>query len=224
MLNTFCRGLHRRTAAYLFAIDFFFIAATAVTGLLAAMNYLDTIPPLLNIGRDWSIPETFNYLKWLAVAVIFFMAYLRHGHTIFVSLSGVFLVLMLDDSLQLHERFGRLLSTSLTGHDEYRNFAQMLFWAAMAIGFVLFLSRSFPRAPKDVQRSLVPLLVPFAGLVFFGVFVDFLHSFTEDGTIVAGIFILLEDGGELLMISSIAAYTVKQFALPIAAANRIGDQ
>ena len=223
IVRTFGQRLHRKTVAYLFSVDLFFIAATAVTGVFAAIGMMETIPAILNIGRDWSAPETFNYLKWLAIASVFLLAYLRQGKSIYAVLSAIFLILMLDDSLEVHEQVGTLASVALVQHEGYRDIAQIVYWLILAASFLFLLRQTLPRTSRAVREQLTPMLVPFAGLAFFGVFVDFLHSFAEVGSVGAGLFILIEDGAELLLISCLLAYAVNQFAFAAAEAKQTDD-
>ena len=215
MIDSFFRGVSKKTIVALFAVDLLFVVATAFTGALAVSGVLETIPALVNVGRDWSLPEAFNYLKWLVLALIFFFAYRQDGHPLLLSLASIFLLLMFDDSLQLHEQFGRFVSDNVDGQEGFHAYVQIGYWIILASGFLILLRSSYLKAPKPLKQAVAPMLVPFLGLVFFGVFLDFLHSaLTEDGTLSAGLLILLEDGGELFMISSLVAYAVNQWKVP----------
>lgn len=212
LVGSFAQGVHKRTLFTLCAIDLFFVVATGLSGALAVIGLLETIPPLVNVGRDWSIPETLNYLKWFTLSLIFLFAFMRGRHTLLLFLAVFFFLLMLDDSLQLHEQFGDMVSGSLYGHEGYKAYVQALYWVLIGIGFIFIAMKAYRAAPTSVQQRVVPMIVPFVGLMFFGVFVDFLHStISEEGTLLAGLLILLEDGGELLMISCLLAYAVKQW-------------
>lgn len=212
LFGSFVQGLNTKTVFILCAIDLFFIIATGVSGFLAVIGLLETIPAPINVGRDWSIPETFNYVKWLGLALIFFFAFQRERHTLLLFFAVFFFLLMLDDSLQLHEQFGDMVSGSLYGHEGFKAYIQALYWTLIGIGFILIVIKAYRAAPPAVRQRILPMIVPFIGLMFFGVFVDFLHStISEEGTLLAGLLILLEDGGELLVISCLFAYAVNHW-------------
>ena len=117
-------GLRKPFVFWLLLIDVILILATGVLGLQALRQPGFETPVLFDISRDESIGEFFNFLKWAVVIGVMFMAYQARGHAMFLSLSIVFLLILADDSLQLHEYIGSVLSRPFP---ENRELYQTLF-------------------------------------------------------------------------------------------------
>jgi hypothetical protein len=94
----------RKTAGICLTADLILIVISIESGLALVFGAIETWPDLFNIGRDWSLGEIFNYLKWLLIIAILFRAYLQDKALLFLMMSLFFCIVLTDDALQLHER------------------------------------------------------------------------------------------------------------------------
>ncbi|WP_299814336.1 hypothetical protein [uncultured Jannaschia sp.] len=204
--------LHARLLAILLALDLFFIAVTGLCGVAVMKGYLSATPDFLNIGRDWSAGECLNYVKWAIMAVVLVVAWRRNGHRIHLSLAFFVLLVLADDSLQFHERGAELLvSTFPILRNQVGFLYEIVIWATMGVvglTAVIIGLRDAPRSERDKVRVAAIL---FAAVVFFGMLVDVAHAFADPRSLVSGLLLLLEDGGEMISISVLAAYVVAVF-------------
>lgn len=183
-------------------------------GMMGAMGFLvwsgriQALPDLFNLGQDDSIAEIGNFVKWgVMVALLAFAAW-RLREPVYAALSLGFLVLLADDSLQIHERVGGMLHPHVmaltgTGWNVATALAEQVYWAAvgsvLAILTVLAAMRSSPQA----RRILWPVTGLIFGLGVCGIVFDFFHHISGSQTLMAGLMTILEDGGEMLFISGL---------------------
>ena len=204
---------HRRLLYLLLSIDAALILISALIGLLIVLKVMTVWPDFLNIGMDWSAGEIFNYIKWLAIAGIFALAFLRRRNAIFACLSFVFLLILADDSLQLHERSASLRLIEANGDRGLAQaYSEIVFWCVLGLLCLGVILAAWRKTPADIRRRLWPALWLFCGVVASGVVVDFFHNFTGEKTVVSGLLLLLEDGGEMIFISLMLAYIAKAFS------------
>lgn len=156
--------------------------------------------------------ERFQYLKEVSIAVMLGFLASRHRSALFAAWALVFFYLLLDDSLSVHERLGSWLAGVLGFQAALGlravDFGELLVSGVVAGGFVLLIATLALRSTARMRRLCVDYLQLLALLVFFGVVVDMLHVIGKDyGLRGLG---LLEDGGEMLAMSLITAYTFWQ--------------
>lgn len=152
----------------------------------------------------------FQYLKEFCIALLLARAAMLLRDRWLWLWSLVFAYVMLDDALGFHERAGTLFAAhgvvgAGLGAKAY-DLGQILFFvgaASVCAGVVIALRRFMPAPP--LMQPHKALLLLFAGLVFFGVGVDLLHAIVARlGILGLGV---VEDGGEMLVMSAIVAYT-----------------
>lgn len=160
--------------------------------------------PLFLIG-DWSVGEIFNYCKELLLFILSLWLVKATKQPLFVAWSLVFIYLLVDDALGLHELFGFLFhhlvpTASVAGLDS-RNIGEFLFFVLAGSVLLTFLwqAHRYSQAPsRTFTWSLLPWL---ALLVFCGVFIDAVHILFMENSTSDFIFTLLEDGGEMVVLS-----------------------
>ena len=170
--------------------------------------------PLFSIKSDWGYAEIFQYTKEFGVVLLLFIIAKKHkANIIYVSWGLLFMYLLFDDSLQIHEKFGGHLVNYFGFQSNFGLravdfgelgvsvvFATLLF---SLIGSAYFFSDC---KGKQISRHLFVLVM---SLAFFGVLVDTFHR-----AIVIPwpelIWGLIEDGGEMLIMSIIVWYVFVQ--------------
>jgi hypothetical protein len=172
----------------------------------------------LNIEADGSIPEMFNYLKWAASAVACAYAFSRRREPLYLAWAMLFFYFLLDDANQIHEQLGSRLVTAfdlgpalaLRGQD-FGELAVSLVAAMVLLGVmavVYWKADNSDGSRRFTQRQLPWLAV----LIFCGVIVDMLHVQISifGSPILALIFGVIEDGGEMIAASFLTAASVRQ--------------
>ena len=159
------------------------------------------------LTQDMGYAEVFQYIKEFWIACLLGIIALRHKAASYVIWSLIFLYLLADDSLSVHETGGGLLVEALNIQPALnlraQDFGELLV-TAIAGGILfsmLFVAYYFATAPT--RHVTHQLLLFVAGLAFFGVFVDMVHSALPFGNFFFG---LIEDAGEMLIMSVIVGY------------------
>lgn len=163
--------------------------------------------PHFLLTRDRSYSEVFQYIKEFWIACLFLLIALRTRAIIYVAWSLIFLYLLADDSLGLHESVGGLLvrffeiprAFGLRGQD----FGELLVTAIAAGILFSFLFIAYYFASQVSRKNTHYLLALVAGIGFFGVFVDMVHQIVPWGKSLFG---LIEDGGEMVIMSLVLGY------------------
>ena len=196
----------RRLLLLLIAADLAFIFLHVIyveTSLLRGRPF--------SLEADNGLPEAYQYVKqfWLALSMA--ALFRRTRAIVYIGWMIVFAFLLLDDAFQFHEHFGQWLGARYSVPVAFGlrpdDIGELLF--AGAIGGVTLLLIGFgywrgdPQA-RIVSRDMAILVVLLAGL---GVGVDVLHVITYfKAPLLGHLLLIVEDGGEMLVVSIMAAY------------------
>lgn len=196
-------------------LDLLLIGLSASLGLAFLRGYVAEWPDFWNIDRDWSAGEILNYLKWAALAAVFLTAYLRDRALIMLSLFAVVLILLADDSLQIHETLGPEIVRIFGLHFRFGlaayTIGPMVIWGALGIAVVALTWFGWRSATAELKRALLPVFGLFFGIVFFAIGVDAMHELIDMPKAMKGVFGIVEDGGEMLMLTAMLIYVWKTF-------------
>lgn len=192
----------------------FLLVAADLAFIVLHVLYIET--SLLR-GRPFSLeadngsPEAYQYVKQFWVALCMVALFRRTRSLVYVGWALVFAFLLMDDAFQFHERFGKWLSTQYALPVAFGlrpdDIGELLFAGVIGATTVLLIGFGFWRgdaSARVVTRAMALLVVVLAGL---GVGVDILHVITYfKAPLLAQFLLILEDGGEMLVVSLIAAY------------------
>jgi hypothetical protein len=188
------------------AADVFFIIFHVIYAFTPHLNH-----PFFNVEDDRSGGEAIQYAKEIWIAIAFLMiAYLRRS-ILYVPWALVFVYILFDDMLQLHEIWGRELAIALDYPEVIGlrpdDLGELTIYAiVIAILGPLVVAAYYwgHREFRRFNRHLVALLLV---LTFFGVVLDMVHIMTTQPTLhrLVG---LLEDGGELVVMSFIVVFAL----------------
>lgn len=166
-----------------------------------------------SLEADNGIPEAYQYVKqfWLALCMV--GLFRRTRAVVYLGWALVFGFLLLDDAFQFHEHFGQWLGGQYTLPAAFglrpEDIGELLFAAAFGGVTVLLIGFGYWRGEWDartVSRDMAILVVVLGGL---GVGVDLLHVITYfKAPLLAQFLLILEDGGEMLVVSALVAYSV----------------
>jgi hypothetical protein len=191
----------------------------ALIFLHATHSYIG-IPKSGMFSIEWEMGhgEVFQYIKefWIASLLV-----LRTVSPLPLSLALrglnlgwglLFVYLLLDDSIKIHESLGEFLAkvTGLSawmGEGDRANsigeVAISLMIATVFLGGIFWAYRHCTKVDRQMSTNLTRLLL---ALVFFGVGVDALHGIIGGSYPVQVAWSILEDGGEMIMMSLIFSY------------------
>ena len=162
---------------------------------------------LFSIERDFGYAEVYQYIKEYWIVVLLFILAIKRGRIIYFAWTSLFMYFLFDDSLRIHERFGHYLVNHLGFQPMFQLRAQDFgeLGVSMFFGFLLFtfigVSYLFSdNIAKQVSKHLFILVMI---LAFFGIVVDMIHSVIPWQKSIWG---LIEDGGEMLIMSIIVWY------------------
>ena len=165
------------------------------------------------LGIDGSFSELYMYAKAGIAAFILFALYGKWRMLSYLGWGLVFLFIMLDDSLGLHEAFSVFLVNNVSLptvlNVEPDHYAAFVFWAVAGLVLIGLIAWGYLREPATRQLSRWFLLL--LGVLFFcaGI-VDALRASAPDQEqpLVAFILkrtIIIEDGGEMVVLSAFVA-------------------
>lgn len=202
----FAQRLDTRLLRVLWSVDVGFAVLYLVLGGLVAAGRMESIPDRLSIGKDWSLSESVNYLKWVAVIVLLVMTALRRRLAWPVMLAAAFVIILADDALRFHERelpiLGSLLPEAVRGMAT----PEILTFGLLGLVVVGFIGLSLLLADRGERWKLVTVLCLICSVAFFSVFVDMMHDAFPLGQVGYGLWVLVEEGAELMLTSVILAF------------------
>lgn len=165
-----------RWLALLIAVDLALVALHVGWRGVQVFGMVGPIPPTLSTFGDVGLAERFNHGKWIVLVALLALTWWRTRVPAFLALAGVFIVVLLDDSLQLHERgsFWLLgiwpdmtvlgLSSAETG--------ELIVWATLGMILLPMTLWGVLATPRAWWPVLGYIGLGFAGLVFFAVVWD----------------------------------------------------
>jgi hypothetical protein len=204
------RAAHPWLLVALLAIDALLIGVHILSGLRVLAGGAERIPPLWHLGSEFGLPEIFNYLKWTALVLVLGIAAWKRSSRLLVVIMLLFLVILLDDSLQIHERVGASLAASLPQSRVMRAGGEIAFWLLLAIVFAALIAWAVAADDRNEVRLAAPMALIFGGLVICGVAFDFVHYLHPHGIVGAALGVA-EDGGEMIFASALLAYATGAF-------------
>ena len=164
-----------------------------------------------SLEADNGIPEAYQYVKQFWVALCMGALFHRTRAVVYTGWTLVFAFLLMDDAFQFHEHFGQWLGGQyqLPAIFGLRpdDIGELLFAAAIGGVTVLLIGFGFWRGDSHarvVSRDMALLVIALAAL---GVGFDVAHVISYfKAPALAQFLLILEDGGEMVVVSLMAAY------------------
>jgi hypothetical protein len=185
----------------------------------------------LNISQDGGFAEIFQYCKMAGLVLLLSALAVQQKTRLYAAWAVLFAGVLIDDAFQLHEQIGFFLANTASVSSPTRllravDIGEAIGFAAMGIcllGLVIFSHRrSYHPKARATSQGLGLLL---GLLVICGVGFDLMHSLFESASsmgsfygALANLFTVLEDGGEMVVLSAMLwfvgqAYWQQRFAL-----------
>ena len=199
-------------------------ATTAVYVALHLTRRFLGVPwnPLFDLGTERGYAEVFFQMLIGWSIVLLLGAAVRQRSGILAVFAVGLAYLLADDFFMIHERFGTWFAREVMYVGPLSTHIGEALWLTL-VGLVLLaaLALAYRRSRPRMRRVAVVLAWLFGALAFFGVAIDILHSPFIDLPIVDPVFIALEDGGEIAVMSLLATYLVS-LAFPLDAVPAAG--
>jgi hypothetical protein len=169
--------------------------------------------PHHSIETDGGLAEYYQYMKQLWLASFLAIAFLNRRHLALLAWAGFFGFLLIDDALQVHEQVGSWLARRLglpgVAGLRPKDFGEMMVAAIVGASLLALLAAAWWRDREATWRFSRELLMLTAALAVCGVAIDAVHTIAFfRAPQVADPLAFLEDGGELLVISTLTAYAL----------------
>jgi hypothetical protein len=190
----------------LVAVDLIFILVHAMHAWSPWMNGSH-----FSLESESGMAAQYQYIKQVWLSACLGLALLQTRNTAFFGWALIFAFLLLDDLLMIHERFGVVLASALgfpailgLRPEDLGEVASAAAIGCVAVALVVIAYRRGGEQARQLSADLMCLLV---ALAVFGVFFDILHTIAYfRAPALAQVFSLIEDGGEMLVVSVITAY------------------
>ncbi|MCU0548574.1 MAG: hypothetical protein MUC48_04430, partial [Leptolyngbya sp. Prado105] len=166
---------------------------------------------LYSVEADRGFAEFFQYMKEYWCVLLLGLIAIKRRSFCYVSWMGVFFYLLIDDALMIHEKLGAYLSSVMGFPSIWRlrsvDFGELLVSGTVGLFLVVCISIAYRRGDSEFRRTSKSLLLFLVVLSGFGILLDLVHVISpiEFNQLLA----LLEDGGEMIVISAIAAFIFK---------------
>ena len=165
----------------------------------------------LSLEADGGLPETYQYVKEFWIAVCMAAIFWRTRRWSYAGWALLFAFLLADDAAQIHEQVGAWLGRemALPGVFGLRpdDLGELLFAAAVGISIITLIGVAAWREGTNSRRVARDMVCLVAALVVAGVVADALHVIAYfRGSLLAQVLLVIEDGGEMLVMSALTAY------------------
>ncbi|MFT7584608.1 MAG: hypothetical protein ACI9EW_001029 [Cellvibrionaceae bacterium] len=168
--------------------------------------------PRFSISKDFGFAEVYGYAKefWIMGTLFVFALEAKKKQLVYIAWSLLFLYLLLDDSIQIHEKLGEYLIDYFQLQPMYnlraQDFGEIIVTLFFGLSLFSFIGVAYLFSDDTAKRVSQHLFVLILSLVFFGVIVDIAHEAIAWGK---EFWRVVEDGGELIILSIIVWYVLK---------------
>ncbi len=161
------------------------------------------------LETDLGIAESFQYVKEFWIVLLVSTLALRRAKSSYLAWATLFFYLLLDDAAQIHERLGKIIGgmwgTTPLWNIQPDDLGQFVVYLVIGAIFLLLIVFMFYGNDREFRTFSLQLGVILMALILCGVVFD-LIPVRDLAWWLRGIETLIEDGGELLVMSVAVAY------------------
>lgn len=164
--------------------------------------------PFFSLGTERGYAEVFfqTLTGWSILLLV--VAAARRRAPVLIVFAVFSAYLLTDDYFQFHERSGTAFGVWFDRDVVYlqglsTHLGEALYLGAVGAVVVAVFLIAYRLARRDARRVALTVAALYAALAFFGVAVDIVHAPFIDAPVIDPIFIALEDGGEIAVMSLI---------------------
>ena len=197
---------------FLLIIDLIFISIDLI---LKYLSYTDPNISVydyeeLRITTDLSYAEFFQYFKYLVICgITSYLIIIKKNHY-YASWLLVFLILFLDDALQLHENLAVFFISAFnlkpTLGLRQQDIGELAYSAFIGSILLITLAVAYIKGRKKFKKTSIDIVLLFGLFLFFGIVIDMVHSFVDYSRSLRYIVGIIEDGGEMIVLSLLTWY------------------
>ncbi len=182
--------------------------------------------PLLSLEKDHGFPEMFQYIKWFWIIILLVVISITRESLHFVTWGFLFLYLLVDDALEIHETVGKLIAGYFPTTPPFgirpQDLGEITVTCIAGGIFSVLIFLAYIRGSEAFRKATHNLVLLIVALVFFGVFIDLVHvvaHFSDSiSWKVTAVLAVVEDGGEMIVASLILWY-IFMIALQVKVTN-----
>lgn len=171
------------------------------------------LPSGFYLHRDGGYPEIWQYLKFTGIVFLLASITMRRRSPLYLHWALLFSYLLLDDALRLHERGGLWLAETVglpaLLQLRPRDLGELAVTVTAGLFFLTTLTFTYQLSRRRGREFSQSVLLMLLALVAFGVVADMLQEMARAGWLRAWLAVI-EDGGELLVASSILWFIFRQ--------------
>ena len=195
---------HKLLLAILIAVDLAFIAVHVIAN--------ERHGSMTSLYTDLGPAGIWGFSMAMVAAVALHRTFRMSDFTIYMAWAATLVVVALDDLAQIHEVGGWWLDDRL-GLPEVlglqgRDIGELIVWAALAVPLLAAIAVTRADADRRARRDTTVLFVLMTLLVVVGAGFDALHMATVEDYEGVSLLGVLEDGGELIVLSLVVSSAV----------------
>ena len=167
-----------------------------------------------SLAQERGYAEILQYIKEYWIALLFGVLAVRQRSVLYLGWSLLFFYLLLDDSLTIHETLAEIITERLGLQAVFNlravDVGEFLVSAGIGLFFLFFLAISYRFAKGIPRQTSKYLIIMLFALAVFGIAVDMLHSLLRFSLFWEPLLAMIEDGGEMVVMSVIAWFVYKR--------------
>lgn len=165
-----------------------------------------------DIGHDRGVAEFFQYLKYIWVMLLLVLIAVRYKQLAFLVWCPVFVYLLLDDAVKIHETVGGMLAANINAERvmglRLQDYGELIVSFCAAVIVLTPVAIAMLKGSSEFRKASLDLGFLIGLLAFFGIVVDMLHVALPVGRVSYFVLGAIEDGGEMFAGSLMVAYAL----------------
>ena len=158
---------------------------------------------LIDFQSEVSLVSYCLYFMEICTTTFFFFTFVLTRKRFYIFFTTLYLMVFLDDYLQIHEKFGKFLTENLDLINIFnlrkQDTGELLTWFVMACFLLPLAIKSFRKLTVLDRLYCSAVAVSFAILLVCGLIFDMVHTLTSG--IMYHVIGIIEDGGEMIAIA-----------------------
>jgi len=195
---------------------YLFIATDILFIIVHIIHESNQVPALAyayySIEEDKGYAELFQYIKEYWIALLLSFLAVQKRSFLYLGWSLLFFYVLLDDAVQIHEKLGIVISSQLGLVDKFHlravDFGEILVSVLVGLFFLIFLTFAYRFGDSTSRKSSKSLMMMLFALALFGIIADMAHMILVSSSFFEPLLGLVEDGGEMLVMSVIAWFVL----------------
>ena len=119
------------------------------------------------------------YVEWAVVSALLFLVWRKLGDTAYVALAGVFLLILADDLVEIHEWTGLALAGNAR-RTRLEALGELVGFGVLAIMIIALLAMGWIHSGQRARLHMIVFVALIGFIAVFAVGIDFIHSLVLD--------------------------------------------